>query len=108
MPKDKITVLADPDLQDIIYVAANAGALCYRINTTAGVWDDMGARDTSDHSEPHGDCRCARSLACSFVHFISLSFFFLIFLGLFTSTQKKNLDPSPFLPSLQGPCMGLQ
>merc|ERR1719472_111167 len=68
MPKDKIAVLADPELKDVIYIAGNAAGfgncqqddctLVFRINWSTGSWQYMGAKgDTADGEQPHPDCR---------------------------------------------------
>ena len=58
MPKDRMAILGDPELKDLLYVAGNAGALAWRVNVTSGVWTKMWDADTPDGSPaPHGDCR---------------------------------------------------
>ena len=58
MPKDRMAVLADPSLDDVLYVAGNAGALAWRVNVTSVEWTKMWDRpDVLDTSLPHGDCR---------------------------------------------------
>ena len=58
MPKDRMAILGDPDLTDLMYVAGNAGALAWRVNITTGVWTKMwDTPDVLDGSEAHGDCR---------------------------------------------------
>ena len=57
MPKDRMAVLGDPSVDDLLYVAGNAGALAYRVNTTTGHWTKMWDEDVMDGSLPHGDCR---------------------------------------------------
>ena len=85
MPKDRMAVLGDPSVDDLLYVAGNgksstffypsqgqpsshatffyptdsttAGALAYRVNTTTGKWSKMWDEDVVDGSLPHGDCR---------------------------------------------------
>ena len=41
MPKDRMAILADPTLPDLMYVAGNAGALAWRVNTTIGQWEKI-------------------------------------------------------------------
>lgn len=74
MPKDRMAILADPTVRDLMYVAGNAGALAWRVNTTqalavgsndtataalrASAWVKMWDKgDVLDGSLPHGDCR---------------------------------------------------
>jgi hypothetical protein len=58
MPKDRMAILADPMVPDLMYVAGNAGALAWRVNTTVGEWEKMWDKpDVPDGSLPHGDCR---------------------------------------------------
>ena len=58
MPKDRMALLADPELDDLLYVAGNAGALAWRVNVTTGTWTKMWDKpDVFDGSIPHGDCR---------------------------------------------------
>ena len=58
MPKDRMALLADPLLDDLLYVAGNAGALAWRVNLTTMVWTKLWDKpDVIDGSIPHGDCR---------------------------------------------------
>lgn len=58
MPKDRMALLADPDFDDLLYVAGNAEALAWRVNVTTGNWTKMWDEpDVVDGSIPHGDCR---------------------------------------------------
>ena len=58
MPKDRMAILGDPMVPDLMYVAGNAGALAWRVNTTIGEWEKMwDMPDVPDGSLPHGDCR---------------------------------------------------
>ena len=58
MPKDRMAILADPVISDLMYVAGNAGALAWRVNTTAGQWEKLWDKpEVPDGSLPHGDCR---------------------------------------------------
>ena len=58
MPKDRMAVMGDPELGDLMYVAGNAGALAWRVNVTTGKWTKMWDKpDVVDDSIPHGDCR---------------------------------------------------
>jgi hypothetical protein len=58
MPKDRMAVIADPEVSDLMYVAGNAGALAWRVNVTTGTWTKMWDKpDVPDGSLPHGDCR---------------------------------------------------
>ncbi|KAL3915133.1 MAG: hypothetical protein SGILL_005791, partial [Bacillariaceae sp.] len=58
MPKDRMTLLADPEFDDLLYVAGNAEALAWRVNTTTGAWTKLWDKpDVMDGSIPHGDCR---------------------------------------------------
>ena len=61
MPKDRMALFGDPHIENILYVAGNAGALAWRVDLSNGpkstwvkLWD---APDVADGSEPHGDCR---------------------------------------------------
>jgi len=57
MPKDRVTILADPEDSKLLYLAGNTDPI-YRIDWTIGEWTLMiGRHDTIDDSEPHGDCR---------------------------------------------------
>ncbi|KAL3910322.1 MAG: hypothetical protein SGILL_007738 [Bacillariaceae sp.] len=57
MPKDRMALLADPKHDDMMYVAGNAEALAWRVNTTTGEWSKLWDEDVVDGSIPHGDCR---------------------------------------------------
>ena len=57
MPKDRMALLADPEYDDLLYVAGNAGALAWRVNMTTGAWEKLWDDDVTDGSIPHGDCR---------------------------------------------------
>jgi len=58
MPKDRMALLADPELHDLLYVAGNAEALAWRVNVTTNTWTKMWDRpDVLDGSLPHADCR---------------------------------------------------
>eukprot|EP00944_MAST-04C_sp_MAST-4C-sp1_P002596 g2596.t1 len=58
MPKDRMAILADPMIPDLMYVAGNAGALAWRVNTTSGLWEKLWDKpEVPDGSLPHGDCR---------------------------------------------------
>ena len=57
MPKDRMALLADPEHDDLLYVAGNAGALAWRVNMTTGSWEKLWNDDVTDGSIPHGDCR---------------------------------------------------
>ena len=58
MPKDRMALLADPEFDDLLYVAGNAEALAWRVNVTTGIWTKMWDQpDVIDGSIPHGDCR---------------------------------------------------
>jgi hypothetical protein len=56
MPKDRMALLGDPT-KDFLYVAGNAGALAWRVDTTTEKWTKLWDDDVVDGSEPHGDCR---------------------------------------------------
>ena len=57
-PKDRMAILGDPSMPDLMYVAGNAGALAWRVNITTGTWTQMwDAPDVMDGTIPHGDCR---------------------------------------------------
>ena len=58
MPKDRMAIMADPQVPDLMYVAGNAGALAWRVNVTTSTWTKMWDKDdVPDGSLPHGDCR---------------------------------------------------
>jgi hypothetical protein len=58
MPKDRMAVMADPDILDLLYVAGNADSLAWRVNVTTGIWTKLWDNpDVLDGSIPHGDCR---------------------------------------------------
>lgn len=58
MPKDRMALLGDPHHNDLFYVAGNAEALAWRVNSTTGAWTKMWDHpDVMDGSIPHGDCR---------------------------------------------------
>jgi hypothetical protein len=66
MPKDRMALLADPDIPELFYVAGNADALAWRVHlsnvtsTTVATakWTKLyDPPDVMDGSIPHGDCR---------------------------------------------------
>lgn len=58
MPKDRMALLADPELEDILYVADNADTLAWRVNVTTGTWTKRWDKpDVYNCSIPHGNCR---------------------------------------------------
>ena len=57
MPKDRMALLVNPDDEDMLFVAGNAGALSWRVDWKAGEWTSTAYADTSDRSAPHPDCR---------------------------------------------------
>jgi hypothetical protein len=69
MPKDRVAIIADPNIAGIIYIAGNAASgpapcdgdscvLVFRVDTAKAEWTFMsGHDDTVDNSQPHPDCR---------------------------------------------------
>lgn len=58
MPKDRMALLVHPANEDMLFVAGNADALVYRSLWKNNSWTtSSGKPDTTDGSEPHGDCR---------------------------------------------------
>lgn len=58
MPKDRMAILGDPKVANLMYVAGNAGALAWRVDVETGKWTQMWDKpDVLDGSIPHGDCK---------------------------------------------------
>ena len=58
MPKDRMALLSDPELDHILYVAGNAESLAWRVDMDSGIWTPLwDTPDVLDGSVPHADCR---------------------------------------------------
>lgn len=57
MQKDRMALLVHPNDDSMLFVAGNAGALTWRVQWQSSMWTESFGKDTSDESEPHGDCR---------------------------------------------------
>ena len=57
MPKDRMAILPDPEVSDIIYVVGNGDKLAWRVDYAANDWTSLTGDDTADSREPHCDCR---------------------------------------------------
>jgi len=65
MPKDRLALLPDPKLPNVVYMAGNADCACknggcatvFRIDWSKGKWVFAMGDDTADGTKPHPDCR---------------------------------------------------